>query len=157
MTIKRNLKIPSILALALAGLLVLAGCGGGSDDGSGDEQAVKTAMYEWAAVDTPAAACERMSSGFLFFVGDGDPDNCEKRIVKVMGKLKAAKDVEINSVDFEDGQANVNATADGSQQVYWFIKQDGKWLLNSIGLRQGEGPDPDNPPPANGESQAPPQ
>ena len=68
MTIKRNLKIPSILALALVGLLVLAGCGGDSDDGSSDEQAVKTAMYEWAAVDTPAAACERMSSGFLFFV-----------------------------------------------------------------------------------------
>jgi hypothetical protein len=104
-------------------------------------------MVEWAQADTPAETCAQMASGFLFFVGDGDPDKCEARVFKVMDRKGAAKDVEVHSVSFEDGQARVNATVDGQRVDYWFIEQDGEWLLNSIGLRQGKGPDPDAPPP----------
>ena len=105
MTAPGKKKFQAILSLAILSLAVLAGCGGGDDGTSDDEAAVKTSMVEWAKAETPAETCAHMASGFLFFVGDGDPDKCKDRVVKVIGKKGAANDAEVHSLAFVAGQA----------------------------------------------------
>jgi hypothetical protein len=132
------------LATLAVGVLAIAGCGDSGDDGTSRDEQVTTVMQAVADADTPSAVCTVMSSGFRFFVGDGSDSEaaCRDHVVDKLGPLTRAKDVQVDDIREEDGQVIVHATLDGQTTDYFFVQQDGDWKLNSIGVRQGLGPDP---------------
>lgn len=130
-------------------LLMLSGCGHGGLDGS-DQHAIRAALARWAAARTPAQACAVMSSGFRFFVGNGDYQDCASHFAEVLG-APVAESVTVESMREQNGQVAVHATVGGQRsrnskveshgpQVYWFVWQRDAWRLNSIGDRVGLGP-----------------
>jgi hypothetical protein len=91
-----------------------------------------------------------MSSGFRFFVGDGDYLECAQNFATALGSV-APESVAVTSVKKDAGQVAVDAVVKDSKgreirlepagrRVYWFVWQRGAWRLNSIGERVGLGP-----------------
>lgn len=135
---------------AVVALALLAGSCGHPAVSDKDAQRIRSALQRWASASTPVQACDVMSSGFRFFVGDGDFMKCPQRLVAVLGPL-GVEHLAVQSMRRQDGQVAVRARVvtprnDAEQvertgeQIYWFVWQRGAWRLNSIGDEVGLGP-----------------
>ena len=100
-------------------------------------------MRRWAAATTPAAACRQLSYGFRLFVADGSASRCPDRIAR-HGIVPDGGAVHIAGVHARHGQELVEASLGGGQPTtFYFLLQDGRYRLNSIGIDIG----PNTPPP----------
>jgi hypothetical protein len=141
------------LALVSAALF-LCSCSSHSGLSATDKADIRTTLTQWAGATTPAQACAVMSSGFRFFAGKGEYDDCAKDFTSTLGPL-TPQTVEVLGIREQEGQVAVTATVmsihPGThdrpvRQVFWLVHQRGAWLLNSVGDRMGMGPPPCPPP-----------
>jgi len=143
-------RVRGRLAVAVAACAMLAvACGAGGASHS-DTRAIRLALARWAAARTPAQACDVMSSGFRFFVGNGDYMNCVGRLTAMIGAV-GQEQVAVEGMRRVGGQMAVRARVvrprpeanrmeARGEQIYWFVWQRGAWRLNSIGDEVGLGP-----------------
>lgn len=147
-------RLPAVAA-SVGCVLILSSCGS-PGLGSSDKSEIRAALARFTAARTPIQACAVMSSGFRFFVGKGDYFGCAKRFVGTVGRLTPGVPV-VERMAEQSGQVAVNATvtqaAAGGHKLavrqpttFWFVKQRGRWRLNSIGYREGLGPPPPGAP-----------
>lgn len=127
--------------VGLAAALVLPACADGGDQAGGSDAGVRSVMTRWAKADSPAAQCELVSSGFRFFIGNGDPTKtaCVKHATAVIGR-PAPGPLTIHQIRTDHGQTLVDASVGKHRTTYYLVRQRGTWKINSIGIREGLGP-----------------
>jgi hypothetical protein len=159
------------LAVALAGIsLVAAGCGGGderagtqsiprltttagseaSGGSSAETSAVREALAGWAKADTPQKACALMSARVRRGLLDADAGACrsKKKLEKLLGVELKPTDLKVKKVHVEDDQAvaQVEETipeTKGQKQtrLYYLVKEDGSWRVDSVDERRPGAPE----------------
>lgn len=123
-------------------VVVLAGCGSSDGDGSRSQSSgPRDTMARWAGARTAGEQCDLLSSGFRFFIGDGEPGRatCVARAPSFFGPPRPAS-LAIHRISTDHDQTLVDATVGGDRITYYLVEQEGAWRINSIGIREGLGP-----------------
>ena len=140
----------SRVAVVIGSCALLASSCGHAGVSDADARGIHVALARWAAATTPAQACDVMSSGFRFFVGNGDYMKCAADLAAILGPL-GPEHLATGGMREQDGQVAVHARVvtprtptekveSRGAQIYWFVWQRGAWRLNSIGDEVGLGP-----------------
>lgn len=135
-----------MLRRACAGLVavtLLSACGSGDGQAGGADAGVRAVLTQWATADSPAAQCTLVSSGFRFFIGNGNPTKsaCVAHARAVLG-APAPGPLTIHRIRADHGQTLVDASVGEHRATYYLVRQRGAWKINSIGIREGLGPSP---------------
>lgn len=124
----------------------LVACGspstsGGANGTKGQDAAIRAVMSQWAVAASASAQCDLVSSGFRYFIGNGDPSHtaCVKRADPVLGPPSPGT-LRIHSLHDDHGQTLVDATVGEGRSTYYFVPEYGTWKINSVALREGLGP-----------------
>ena len=120
------------LSAALAAL-VIAGCGGGSDEPklSGPEQAVKDAILSW----TFEGNCDAMTDKFLddqAFFGDTREERCAYLMKTFQKPRYSEDDLKFRSIKVAGPKATVVVGSDiaSIRTTYTLVQQGGKWRID---------------------------
>jgi hypothetical protein len=136
-----------IRAVATAGAVAvgLCACGGGSP--AGGQAPIREALARWAGATSAREECASLSSGYRFFIGNGNYFDCVRDIARTLGPVVPRR-VSVTSIRIESGQAVVRgrirpiggSPSSGRLDTFYLVRQDGTWKLNSTGVREGLGP-----------------
>jgi hypothetical protein len=120
------------LSAALAAL-VIAGCGGGSDEPklSAPEQAVKDAILSW----TFEGNCDAMTDKFLddqAFFGDTREERCAYLMKTFQKPRYSEDDLKFRSIKVNGPKATVVVGSDIASitTTYTLVQQGGKWRID---------------------------
>lgn len=127
-----------LLAVALGGVLLGCGDGGGSDTSiSGPEEAVRETIITWLL----EGDCDVMTDDFLkeqVLIGDDNTraENCELFEDLFVEKQYDADDVKIADVEITGSEATAVVGDDFSnvESTYTLVKEDGQWRIDAAEL-----------------------
>jgi hypothetical protein len=136
------MRLLHVAALPLAGLLVLAGCGGGDGGGGresakrfdGDQQKVAQVIEDFERA-THEGDAKRVCDDVL--AKRDRPANCERNVKAFLGKGANEKvDLEVKSVRVEGDRARARVAISGagrSQTInYPLLREDGEWRITGV-------------------------
>lgn len=124
-----------LIALAAAGLFGLAACGGGD---SGAEEDITSAVKRGVVGQDVKARCEEVTTkGFIKRVY-GDVAQCRKAEKPEAGD-RPATGVRVSGVKVDGERATakvryVGGGTDGSEGTFAFLKEDGEWRIDDLGV-----------------------
>lgn len=135
---------PLLATVLMVSAATTAGCGSTSKPATvPGEDTIRGVMAQWAAASTAGEQCDLFSSGFRFFVGDGDPSRtaCIDHADAVFGPPRPGPLI-VHTLSVDHDQTLVDASVGDDRTTYYLVPQYDTWKINSIGVRQGLGPTP---------------
>ena len=137
---------PSLsLGLAAAALLI-ASCGGSSDDEKAVKKAVK-GVYDALADKDAKRVCDSISKAGKERLSRSTPPRGGKRqsceqvfrvgLAFAGDALKAARDAEVTDVTVHGGQAKATVRVERRKSDVGLVKQHGEWKLSGLDLTGG--------------------